>query len=73
MVEGRLRKFYEEVVLLNQTYVIDGETKVSKVLEQAGKDLGAPVEIAGFVRFQLGEGVERKDDDFAAEVAQLAG
>jgi len=73
MVEGRLRKFYEEVVLLNQTYVIDGESKVSKVLEQAGKDLGAPVEIAGFVRFQLGEGVERKEDDFAAEVAQLAG
>ncbi len=73
MVEGRLRKFYEEVVLLNQTFVIDGESKVSKVLEQAGKDLGAPVEIAGFVRFQLGEGVERKEDDFAAEVAQLAG
>jgi len=73
MVEGRIRKFYEEVVLLNQTYVVDGESKVSKVLEQAGKDLGAPVEIAGFVRFQLGEGVERKEGDFAAEVAQLAG
>lgn len=73
MIEGRLRKFYEEVVLLDQTFVIDGENKISKVLEQAGKDLGTPVEIAGFVRFQLGEGVERKDDDFAAEVAQLAG
>jgi elongation factor Ts len=59
MVEGRLRKFYEEVCLLEQTFVIDNESKVSKVLEQAGKDLGAPVRIAGFERFQLGEGIER--------------
>ena len=73
MVEGRIRKFYEEVVLLNQTYVIDGESKVSKVLEAAAADVGAPVEIEGFLRFQLGEGIEKKDDDFAAEVAQLAG
>jgi len=73
MVEGRLRKFYEEVVLLNQTFVIDGESTVSKVLESAGKELGAPVEITGFVRFALGEGIERKEDDFASEVAQLAG
>ena len=73
MVEGRIRKFYEEVVLLNQTYVIDGESKVSKVLEAAAGDVGAPVEIAGFLRFQLGEGIDKKDDDFAAEVAQLAG
>jgi elongation factor Ts len=60
MVEGRLRKFYEEVCLLEQTFVIDNESKVSTVLEQAGKDLGAPVRIAGFERFQLGEGVERE-------------
>jgi elongation factor Ts len=60
MVEGRLRKFYEEVCLLEQTFVIDNESKVSKVLEQAGKDLGAPVRIAGFERVQLGEGVERE-------------
>jgi elongation factor Ts len=72
MVEGRLRKFYEEVVLSEQTYVIDGETKVSKVLEAAAKDVGAPVKIAGFVRFTLGEGVERREDDFAEEVAKLA-
>jgi elongation factor Ts len=60
MVEGRLRKFYEEVCLLEQTFVIDNESKVSKVLEQAGTDLGAPVRIVGFERFQLGEGVERE-------------
>ena len=69
MVEGRLRKFYEEAVLLEQTSVIDGETKISKVLEQAGKDAGAPVSLKGFVRYVLGEGVEKEESDFAAEVA----
>ena len=73
MVEGRLRKYYEEICLLEQTYVIDGETKVSKVLEAAAKDIGGPVELAGFVRFVLGEGVEKKDEDFAAEVAAAVG
>lgn len=72
MVEGRLRKFYEEVVLGEQTYVIDGETKVSKVVEAAAKEIGAPVAIAGFARFTLGEGIERREDDFADEVAKLA-
>ncbi len=69
MVEGRLRKYYEEVCLLEQTYVIDGETKVAKVLEQAAKDLGAEVALTGMARFQLGEGIERAESDFAAEVA----
>ncbi len=73
MVEGRLRKFYEEVCLLEQVFVIDGENKVAKVLESAAKDVGAPVNIAGFVRFQLGEGVEREEQDFAAEVAATLG
>jgi elongation factor Ts len=73
MVEGRLRKYYEEVCLLEQVYVIDGETKVSKVVEAAAKDVGAPVAIAAFVRFQLGEGVEREEQDFAAEVAATLG
>jgi elongation factor Ts len=72
MVEGRLRKFYEEVVLLEQIFVIDGETKVAKVVEAAGKAAGAPIEITGFVRIALGEGIERNQGDFAAEVAQLA-
>jgi elongation factor Ts len=69
MVEGRLRKFYQEVVLTEQTWVIDGETKVAAVLEQAAKDLGAPVKVAGFVKYALGEGIEKKETDFAAEVA----
>ena len=73
MVEGRLRKYYEEICLLEQTYVIDGETKVSKVLESAAGGVGSPVELAGFVRFVLGEGVEKKDEDFAAEVAAAVG
>ncbi len=72
MVEGRLRKFYEEVVLLEQTFVVDNESKISKVIEAAGTTAGAPVKIAGFIRFGLGEGVERKEDDFAAEVAKLS-
>lgn len=73
MVEGRLRKFYEEVVLTEQTFVIDGETKISKVLEAAGKTAGGAVKVAGFRLFVLGEGIEKKAEDFAAEVAAVAG
>ena len=73
MMEGRMRKFYEETVLLSQTFVIDGETQVSKVVEKAAKELGAPVAIEGFVRFQVGEGIEKVESDFADEVAQMAG
>jgi elongation factor Ts len=73
MMEGRMRKFYEETVLLHQTFVIDGETRVEKVIEKAAKDFGTPVEIAGFVRFQVGEGIEKTDSDFADEVKQMAG
>ncbi len=73
MMEGRMRKFYEETVLLSQTFVIDGETQVSKVIEKASKDFGAPVAIEGFVRFQVGEGIEKVESDFADEVAQMAG
>ena len=62
MVDGRIRKFYEESVLLEQIFVIDGETKVAKVIENAGKDVGAPVEFAGFARLELGEGVEKGDE-----------
>ena len=69
MVEGRLRKFYEESVLLEQVFVVDGETKVAKVVEQAAKEAGAPIKVAGFVRYALGEGIEKKQEDFAAEVA----
>lgn len=69
MVEGRLRKFYEESVFLEQVFVVDGETKVAKVVEQAAKEAGAPIKVAGFVRYALGEGIEKKQEDFAAEVA----
>ncbi len=72
MVEGRLRKFYEEVVLLEQIFVIDGERRVGKVIEAAAKEMGAAIRVAGFVLFVLGEGVDRPPSDFAAEVgAQL--
>ncbi len=73
MVEGRLRKFYEEVVLLEQIFVIDNETKISKAVEAAAADAGAPVEVTGFVRFALGEGIEREESDFASEVAEMTG
>jgi elongation factor Ts len=66
MVEGRLRKFYEEVVLSEQVFVVDGETRVGKVLEAAAKEAGAPVRVTGFVRLALGEGVEREENEFAA-------
>lgn len=70
MVEGRLRKFYEEVVLTSQVFVIDGETRIEKVLENAAGDIGAPVALTGFARFELGEGVDKGEEaDFAAEVA----
>jgi elongation factor Ts len=72
MVEGRVRKYYEEVVLTEQVYAIDGETKISKVIENAAKTLGAPIALNGFVRFQLGEGIEKEQGDFAAEVAKMA-
>ncbi len=73
MVEGRLRKFFEEVVLAEQVFVIDGETKIGKVIEAAAEDVGVPVAITGFIRFALGDGVEREEKDFAAEVAQQLG
>ena len=73
MVEGRIRKFYEEVVLLEQLFVIDGKTKVKEVITQAEKELGTPVKLTGYVRFQLGEGVEKEEADFAQEVAAAAG
>jgi elongation factor Ts len=73
MMEGRMRKYYEEVVLMQQVYMLDGETPIAKLLEKASKDLGAPVEIEGFVRFKVGEGIEKVQGDFADEVAQMAG
>ena len=73
MLVGRLRKYYEEVCLLEQGYVIDGENSVGKAVELFAKELGAPVKLTGFVRYQLGEGIEKKEEDFAAEVAATLG
>ncbi|MDJ0388139.1 translation elongation factor Ts [Roseomonas sp. E05] len=67
MVEGRVRKYYEEVVLLEQVWVHDGESRVKAVVQKAGAKL------TGFTRFQLGEGIEKQSSDFAAEVAAAAG
>ena len=73
MVEGRMRKFYEEVVLLSQTFVVDTEKTVAQALEAAEAEVGGPVEVAAFSIFRLGEGVEKAESDFAAEVAAAAG
>ncbi len=73
MVEGRLRKFYEEVALVKQAFVINPDLTVEKALQEAEKEIGAPAKITGFVRFALGEGIEREESDFAAEVAAAVG
>jgi elongation factor Ts len=69
MVEGRMRKFFEEVALLSQAFVINPDLTVAAALKEAEKDVGAPIEITGMVRLLLGEGVEKEETDFAAEVA----
>ena len=73
MVEGRIRKFYSEVVLTQQTYVINPDLTVEKALKEAEAEVGAPIKLAGFIRMAVGEGIEKKEDDFAAEVAAVAG
>ena len=72
MVEGRMRKFFEEVALMSQSFVINPDLTVEAAVKQAEADAGAPITVAGFVRFQLGEGVEKEESDFAAEVAAAA-
>jgi len=73
MVDGAVAKFAKENALLSQVFVIDGKTKVSDVIASAAKDAGSPITLKRFVRFQLGEGIEREESDFAAEVAAAAG
>ena len=73
MVEGRIRKFYEEAVLLKQTYVRDPELTIEQLVAQTAKAVGSPVTVTGFVRLALGEGVEKATGDFAAEVAAMTG
>jgi elongation factor Ts len=72
MIEGRIRKFYAEVTLLEQAFVIDGKTPVKQVVKEKEKELGCSIKITGYARFALGEGIEKKEEDFAAEVAKAA-
>ena len=73
MIVGRMRKFLEEIVLLKQTFVIDGESKIENVIASAAKEAGTAIELVSFVRMEMGEGLEKKEEDFAAEVAAVAG
>ncbi len=73
MVEGRIRKFFEEVTLVKQTFVIDTDYTVEGYVEKLAKDVGTDVKLTGFRMFKLGEGVEKQESDFAAEVAAAAG
>lgn len=73
MVEGRVRKYYEEVVLLEQIFVLDNKSKISQVVEEVAKKIGKPVKLSAFAHFKLGEGIEKEATDFAAEVKAAAG
>jgi elongation factor Ts len=73
MIEGRIRKFYEEVVLLKQAFVMNPDQTIEQLIAEQSKELGSPIRIVGFKRLALGEGVEKKVDDFAGEVAALTG
>ncbi len=73
MVEGRIRKYYEEVVLEEQIFVMDGKTKIKDVVAEAGKAAGADIKLTGYVLYVLGEGIEKEEKDFAAEVAATLG
>jgi elongation factor Ts len=71
MVEGRIRKWMEEVVLLKQAYVKNPDQTIEQLVAETAKAVGSPIKVVGFTRLALGEGVEKKEDDFAAEVAAL--
>ena len=73
MVEGRIRKYYEEVVLEEQNFIMDPDKKVKAYVEEFAKANNAEVKISGFVCFKLGEGLQKKEEDFAAEVAAQLG
>ncbi|MDG1436952.1 MAG: translation elongation factor Ts [Rickettsiaceae bacterium] len=72
MIVGRIRKFLEEIVLLDQTFVIDGKTKISDLIANLAKELGTPVVLKSYARFELGEGIEKEESNFADEVAAVA-
>ncbi len=71
MIVGRMNKFYQEVVFIEQTFVIDGETKIKKVIENAAEEVGTDIKLIGYYRLELGDGIVKEEDDFAAEVAAM--
>lgn len=73
MVEGRIRKFYEEVVLEEQAFIMDPDKKIKDIVADAAKECGADIKLADFVFFKLGDGLQKKEEDFAAEVAAQLG
>jgi elongation factor Ts len=73
MIEGRIKKFYQESVLLKQAFVVNPDLTVAQAVKEAEKDAGAPIAVTGFVRYELGEGIKVEKGDFAAEVAAAAG
>ena len=73
IIEGRIRKFLEEIVLLDQIFVIDGKAKISDVVAALAKELGTSVELKSYVRFERGEGIEKEEKNFADEVAAVVG
>ena len=73
MVEGRIKKYYKEVCLVDQAWVKDGDKSISKLVEEKSKEVGSPITVNSFVRFERGEGIEKVVEDFAAEVAKQMG
>jgi elongation factor Ts len=73
MVEGRIRKFYQESVLVEQAFVMDPDTTVGKFIEKVSKDMGVPVKLKGFVKFEVGEGIEKPPSDLAGDIAAMSG
>lgn len=71
IVDGKIGKYYKENCLVDQQYVIDGEMTVGKYVESVAKELGGSIKITGFVRYEKGEGIQKREDDFAAEVASM--
>ena len=73
MIVGRMNKFYQEVCLMKQAFVMDPDITVEKAVENAAAEVGAPVKLAAYVRLAVGEGIEKEEEDFAAEVAKTMG
>ena len=73
MVNGRIQKYYKEVCLLDQAWVKDGDKSITKYLQEKSKEVGSPITVTRYARFERGEGIEKVEEDFAAEVAKTMG